>query len=139
VTPEQLSLVQASYLQVAPRADEVAAAFYDRLFALAPQVRPLFTTDPAQQRQKFLDELAAIVAAITDLDRLLERTRPLGERHAGYGVRPSHYEPVGIALVGALGDALGERFTTEVADAWEAAYQLVAETMTQAGLATPPR
>jgi nitric oxide dioxygenase len=131
VTPEQVTLVQRSFADLADHqaADAMAARFYERLFSLDPDVRRLFSTDPAVQRAKFVDELAAIVAAISNLDRLLDLTHDLGARHVGYGVSARHYRVVGEALLGALGDELGDGFDDDVATAWARAYSLVAETM----------
>ena len=42
MTPEQVDLVQDSFAKVAPIADKAADLFYDRLFAIAPEVRRLF-------------------------------------------------------------------------------------------------
>jgi hypothetical protein len=47
MTPEQVTLVQQSFAQVAPIADQAAAMFYDRLFEIAPAVKPLFPSDMA--------------------------------------------------------------------------------------------
>ena len=68
----------------------------------------MFPEDMVAQRQKLLDELAAIVAAVSDLDALVARTAPLGARHVEYGVEPDHYELVGEALQAALADVLGD-------------------------------
>ena len=131
MTPEQIALVQGSYRALAEldQADALAEAFYQRLFAIDPAVEPLFSTDPAVQRAKFVEELGAIVWAISNLDRLLERTHDLGARHVGYGVVSSQYRTVGEALLWALAEAGGDSFTPELAEAWTMAYNLVAETM----------
>jgi nitric oxide dioxygenase len=53
----------------------------------------------------------------------------LGRRHAGYGVKDEHYTAVATALLWALEQSLGARFTPDVRDAWSAAYGLLASTM----------
>jgi nitric oxide dioxygenase len=45
MTPQQVAQVQQSFAFVAPIAGEAAALFYDRLFEIAPQLRPLFRGD----------------------------------------------------------------------------------------------
>ena len=37
-----IALVRASFAMVAPIEDAAADLFYDRLFAIAPQLRPMF-------------------------------------------------------------------------------------------------
>jgi hemoglobin-like flavoprotein len=133
MTPEQVALVQRSFTDLVERqqSDAMATRFYERLFFLDPDIESLFSTDPAIQRAKFVDELEAIVWAISNLGTLLERTHQLGANHVAYGVATRHYRTVGEALLTALADTLGDAFTPELADAWRVAYNLVAETMMQ--------
>ena len=49
MTPFQIKAVQDSFAQIAPDRDHVAAIFYDRLFKLDASLRPMFTTDLAEQ------------------------------------------------------------------------------------------
>ena len=136
MTPDELALVQSTFTEVKERSADVSPAFYRRLCAAAPELRDLFPADMEAQHRKFMDELTAIVEAVTDLDRMLDRTMPLGRRHLEYGARPSHYRLVGDALLATFADELGERWTPEAAAAWTLAYRLVAETMLQ-GASSP--
>ena len=101
----------------------------DHLWGLAPEVRSMFPDDLVAQRQKLVDELTAIVAAVADLGALVARTAPLGARHVAYGVEPDHYELVGEALLAALAEVLGDGWDPATEEAWRYAYDLVAETM----------
>ena len=60
MTKDQVKLVQSSFAQVAPIADQAAMMFYDRLFEIAPNERGL---GPAWTR----DLAAAWTAAYTVL------------------------------------------------------------------------
>ena len=51
MTPEQIDLVQSSWAKVAPIADQAADIFYDRLFEIAPEARPLFAEDMTKQKK----------------------------------------------------------------------------------------
>jgi len=53
----------------------------------------------------------------------------LGQRHASYGVIAEHYRLVEQALLWALAQELGARWTAEVEAAWQSAYTLLAATM----------
>lgn len=131
MTPEQVTMVQRTTDRLRPRMDGVADDFYARLFASRPDLRPLFPDDLTAQRQKFSDELTAIVAAIPDFARFRKRARDLGARHRGYGVRPSHYAIVRTALIAALAAADPE-WDDATRAAWRSAYDLVAELMQSA-------
>ena len=129
MTPEQIALVERTVPAEGSRMTAIAADFYDRLFAAAPELRNLFTHDPAAQRAKFAAELQTILLTIRKHGDFLDRAGALGARHAGYGVHAAHYRTVGDALLAAMGAALGPAWTEEVAGAWRSAYHLTAEVM----------
>lgn len=131
MTPEQIALVQASYVQLGPRKRKLAERFYERLFELEPSVRALFSQDPDLQEAVFASELATIVHSIPRFETFVVRVRDLGARHAAYGITYAHYEIAAGALLQALDDTLGTEFTDEMRDAWRLAFDLVAETMMQ--------
>jgi hypothetical protein len=65
-------------------------------------------------------------------------TRALGARHTGYGVRATHYQTLGDALLAALAAILGDTFDAPTRQAWTLAYNLVAETMLEGAAAARP-
>ena len=129
MTPQQIALVRSSFALALPVSNEVAADFYRRLFVIAPHVRPLFSTDIAEQGRKLMLTLASIVADLDRLDVLVPRAVELARRHVAYGARDEHYDAVGTALIETLRDRLGARFTPEVEAAWAAAYGTLADAM----------
>ena len=137
MTPEQVKLVQESFAKVAPIADVAADLFYDRLFAIAPEVRSLFSSDLAPQKTKLMQMLATAVTNLHQVEKILPAVVTLGRRHAEYGVSDAHYEPVGAALLWTLEQGLGADFTPAVKDAWTATYVTVAGVMKQAAAEVP--
>ncbi len=129
MTPQQINLVQASFAQVKPIAATAATLFYNRLFTLDPDLRPLFKSDITDQGRMLMSMIGTAVNGLTDLDRLAPVVRQLGAKHVRYGVRTSHYATVGAALLDTLEQGLGPAFTPEVRDAWSAAYGLLADVM----------
>jgi len=132
MTPEQVKLVQDSFAKVAPIADTAANLFYDRLFAIAPEVRSLFPEDLTEQKKKLMQMLATAVTNLHQVEKIIPAVQALGKRHAGYGVTAKHYEPVGAALLWTLEQGLGAEFTPPVKEAWTATYTTVAGVMTAA-------
>lgn len=122
MTPEQVTLVQNSFTKVAPIADQAAVMFYDRLFEVAPQVKPMFTGDMAEQRRKLMAMLSAVVGGLSKLDTILPAASALATRHVAYGAQAAHYPVVGSALLWTLEKGLGEAWTPDVAEAWSEAY-----------------
>lgn len=126
--------MQESFAWLEPRTELVATLFYARLFALDPALRPLFRGDLKAQGHHLMETLALAIRGLDRLDELVPTLQHLGRRHAVYGVRNQDYGTVGAALLWTLEQALDERFTTELAGAWAAAYGLLATTMQEAGV-----
>ena len=122
MTQEQVAVVQESFAKVALIADRAATMFYDRLFAVASQVRALFPADMAEQRQKLMATLGVVVNGLSNLESVLPAAAALARRHVAYGAKPEHYPVVGSALLWTLERGLGDAWTEEVADIWAAAY-----------------
>jgi nitric oxide dioxygenase len=137
MTPEQISLVQTSFAQVAPIADQAAQIFYDRLFEVAPQVRTLFPDDMTEQRRKLMATLAVVVNGLDKLDTILPTASALAKRHVNYGAQPAHYPVVGETLLWTLERGLGEAWNPELASAWTAAYTTLSNFMISEAYAKP--
>ena len=129
MTPQQATLVQGTFASLAPRAEEVADLFYDRLFELDPDLENLFNNDMAVQGRKLMQMLAVAVNALCKFYEIVPAVKDLGKRHVHYGVKEPDYQTVGAALIAALDEGLGSAFTDEVREAWVAAYTRIAETM----------
>jgi hemoglobin-like flavoprotein len=129
MTAHPIDLVQSSFAKVTPIADTAAVIFYDRLFEIAPEVRPLFNGDMAEQRRKLMATLGVVVNGLKNLDAVLPAARTLAVKHVGYGVKATDYTAVGEALIFALDRGLGPDFTSEVRSAWLAAYSALSSAM----------
>lgn len=132
MTPEQISAVQDSFAKVAPISDAAAKIFYDRLFEIAPDVKPMFKGDMTEQGSKLMATLGAVVNGLRDLDKIVPVAQKLAIGHVDYGVKAEHYTPVGEALIYTLEQGLGDAFTAEVKDGWVAAYTTLSSVMIDA-------
>ena len=129
MTPEQVTLVQQSFSKVAPIADQAAVLFYDRLFEVAPEVKPMFPSDMTEQRKKLMTTLAVVVNGLTNLEAVLPAASGLAKKHVNYGVKADHYAPVGAALLWTLEQGLGPDWTPHVKKAWTDAYTTLSQYM----------
>lgn len=129
MNPWQKTLVQGTWAQVVPIADQAAALFYGRLFELDPSLRGMFHGDMAEQGKKLMTMLGLAVAGLDDLGKLEPALAALGARHVGYGVADEHYDTVGAALLWTLEKGLGPEFTPEVKEAWATVYGMLAGAM----------
>ena len=125
-----LHSLETSFDLIAPRGDELMDVFYSRLFAAAPAVRPLFAgTDLRRQKGMLLGALVLLRKSLRDLDRIVPALRDMGARHVAYGARAEHYPVVGEALIASMAEIAGDAWRPEYAQAWAAAYGIVAATM----------
>jgi hemoglobin-like flavoprotein len=122
MTPDQVKLVQQSFVKVAPLSEAASVLFYDRLFEIAPPVRAMFPDDMTEQRKKLMMMLAVVVNGLGHLESILPAAKALALRHVGYGAQPEHYPVVGAALLWTLEKGLGDGWTPALAEAWTAAY-----------------
>ena len=132
MTPEQIQLCKDSWAKVEPIADDAAALFYQNLFEADPSLKELFKGDMAEQGKKLMEMITAAVRMLDKLDQLVPIVQKLGVRHADYGVKDSHYDTVGGALLKTLEMGLGDAFTDDVTEAWTVAYGILAKTMIDA-------
>jgi hemoglobin-like flavoprotein len=129
MTPEQVQLIRLTFVQVMNRKQEAGRMFYERLFSIAPDTRPMFRSDIDAQSQKLMDTLALAISGLRDLPSLVSMLEALALRHVGYGVQDKHYDEVGAALLWTLERMLGPAFTPDARVAWTALYGTVAQVM----------
>src|SRR4051794_40373923 len=129
MAPEEIALVEGTMADLADRMPLLAATFYARLFAIAPETRVMFPTDMQLQGEKFTTMLAYLVRSLRQWAVLDPTSRDNGRRHAGYGVTVDHYRLAGDALLAALAELSGDDWTPATEQAWRSAYELLAELM----------
>ena len=132
ISTQQLGIVQSTWKQVEPIAEQAAMLFYDKLFELDPSLKSLFKTDMGDQGLKLMQTISFVVNGLGNPETIIPVVQALGERHKGYGVEAQHYDTVAAALLWTLEQGLGEMFTDDVGQAWVAVYTLLATTMQQA-------
>lgn len=130
MTPDQIRLVQDSFREVVPIKEAAAALFYEKLFAIDASLKGLFrATDMSRQGAKLMAALGFVVHGLSRAETILPAVQDLARRHVGYGVEEHHYPIVGQALIETLEAGLGEAFTPQVREAWQAACGLLAGVM----------
>ena len=129
ITARQKQLVQQSFAQVEPIAEQAAEIFYQTLFQYDPNLKPLFKSDIKSQGQKLMATLKLAVRGLDDLDGLAPVLHALAERHVDYGVEAKDFTPVGNALLYTLKVGLGAQCTPELRQAWVDTFRTVATGM----------
>ena len=132
MTPERIEIVQSTWQQVKPIADQAAELFYGRLFELDPSLKSLFKGDMKEQGKKLMRTLNVAVTSLTKLDTIIPAVQDLGRRHVGYGVPDESYATVGEALLWTLEKGLGDAFTDAAREAWTETYVTLSNVMLDA-------
>ena len=115
LSTDDIERVRNSFDRIWPISTRTAGLFYDRLFEIAPEVRPLFRRDMDEQKRKFIATLAVIVGSLDNTSKLVSLTDTLARQHGDFGVRPAYYPIVGEALLWSLERGLGDNWTPGVA------------------------
>jgi methyl-accepting chemotaxis protein len=126
----EVEILEESFDLVAPQGDELMRRFYDRLFEVAPAVKPLFANvDMDRQRKALLNMLIIIRESLHDLDDVVPDLQALGARHLEWGAKPEHYPVVGEVLLGEMAALGGDAWKPEYTAAWQEAYGVVQDVM----------
>lgn len=131
MTTRQKQLIRETYVYIARREYSTGEMFYERLFEIAPELRPLFPGEMKEMRLRFIQTIGGVVAGLETRAAIAPGIVQLGKRHVGYGVQPEHYAVFGAAFIWAIGQALGNRFTPEAQEAWQVLYEQLAGIITR--------
>lgn len=103
--------------------------FYARLFEIAPHLKGLFRTAPAEQAGKLIASLEAILRNFEDPESSAAMLAELGARHASYGVKAAHYDLVIDIMIDSMTQLLGPRADQRILDEWRMALRLISDQM----------
>ena len=125
-----IQLLESSFDKIRNRATKFSASFYVRLFAMHPELKPMFkNVDIVAQEKKLVSSLAIIVENLRNPEELTRALKSLGAYHHEVGTMQEHYPFVGQALIETFADYLGEDWNTKTEQAWLEAYNLISEIM----------
>src|SRR5262249_61295812 len=86
MSPEQVGLITRSFDEMWPLRRNLAAKFYARFFANAPDARRLFPDDMERQYLKLMNTIAAIVCALDNRALFQSIVGHTARKHAQFGV-----------------------------------------------------
>lgn len=122
LSKETIEIVKATAQPVAENAEAITSRMYEILFENYPETQALFKDASADQHKKLAAAVIAYAANIEKLDVLGVALEKMAQSHVRTGVKPEHYPMVGVCLLTAVKDVLGEAATDEVLTAWKEAY-----------------
>lgn len=132
LTPDETEQLKDSYARLAPVKGYLANTFYRRLFAMAPQARPLFPDDLSEQMDKFASMVDLLMENLDEPWFFMGKVKRLAKRHVRYGAQPEHYVIVGQALIQALEELTPGGLSLQERTLWEQLYNFLSDTMIEA-------
>ena len=131
LTRDQIELIRETFELLRPEMEDASELLYVRLFEIAPELRSMFRADISEQGMRFMSTLEVVVRYLDDPEALRPHLELLAKGHAAYGVKPEHFQPMGVALLWSIQDPLGDKFPAGADAACEVAYDHMAREMVQ--------
>lgn len=130
---EQIKLITKTFQKAAATSEESTSIFYNRLFEIAPEMKPIFIDiDIKRLSDKLFKILKITIGSISQPHLLAPALHQLGTRHRGYGAEPKMYVPMGEALLWMLAHQNGDVWSDEAQFAWKVTYDFMAHTAIEA-------
>ena len=127
LSPSTIEIVKATAPAVAMNAEKITVRMYEILFADFPETKELFKDAEPDQHKKLAMAVGAYAANIDNLEVLAKAVEKMATVHVRTKVKPEHYPMVGVSILGAIKDVLGEAATEEVLSAWKEAFLFLAD------------
>ena len=129
ISEAQKQIVRSTLPTLHEHGKEITSIFYKHLFSSHPELLNLFNQTNQKLGAQPLALANIIYFAAENIDRL-ESLRSeidiVAHKHRALTVQPEHYPIVGQLMLRAIAECLGEGATTELLEAWAAAYQVIA-------------
>lgn len=130
LSPATVALIKATVPALEAHGLAITTRMYERLFR-DPDMRDLFNQSHHGETGSQPKALALAVLAyarnIDNLAVLAGAVERIAQKHVALNILPEHYPHVADALLGAIGDILGDAATAEICAAWGEAYWFLAE------------
>lgn len=130
LTNKQEGIIEATAPVVAEHLTTITQHFYPLMFERYPEVAPLFNQAHQAnggQPRALANSVLAYVQLRKEPAKARHALETVVNKHVSLNIQPDQYPIVGECLMAAIGDVLGEAVTEEVADAWGALYQELAD------------
>lgn len=127
LSQQTIDIVKATAAPITVNSEAITTRMYEILFANYPETRPLFENSAPDQHKKLAGAVAAYAANIDNLAVLSKAVENMAQKHVTTKVKPEHYPMVGVSLLQAVKDILGDAATDDVIEAWKEAYFFLAD------------
>jgi len=130
LSEQTIAIVKATVPALAQYGTDITRAMYVRLFQddhIAALFNHSHQGSDGSQTKVLAQAILAYASNIDNLGALAGAVERIAQKHVGLQILPEHYPYVGKALLGAIGDVLGEAATPEIMNAWGEAFWFLAD------------
>lgn len=138
LTKDQVTIIKATVPILKEYGNAITSKFYSTLLAENPSLNNVFNqSNQANNHQAaaLAGSLYAYASHIDDLGALSPAIEKICQKHVSLYIRPEQYNVVGVYLLRAMGEVLGDALTPDILKAWETAYWQLANLVS---LLNPP-
>ncbi|KAK4120610.1 globin-like protein [Parathielavia appendiculata] len=130
LTESQIAIVKATAPVLKEHGVAITTVFYENMLRENPELHNIFSTTSqttGRQPRALAGAVLGYATYIDDLPKLTHAVERIAHKHVSLQVAPEQYDIVGKYLIQAIGQVLGDAATTDIVDAWKAAYGVLAK------------
>lgn len=124
---ESIQIIKSSAELITLNDTKITKRMYELLFTKYPKVKVLFKNAPQDQYMRLAEAISAYAINIDRLEKLKPALLVIAKAHIRVNVQPAHYPMIGMILMQAMEEVLGDKATPEFMDAWREAYKYVGD------------
>jgi len=132
LSAQTIAIVKATIPALAQHGATITRTMYQRLFQTA-DIAALFNHahqgEDGTQTKALASAILAYASNIDTLGALAPAVERITQKHVGLQILPEHYPYVAEALLGAIGEVLGDAATPEILGAWGEAHWFLANVL----------
>ncbi|HYH71331.1 MAG TPA: globin domain-containing protein [Methyloceanibacter sp.] len=118
LTDRQKHVIRATFVQMEPALDLVAALYFLKLFDLDASLREVFAAPAKVRNRKFTAAIKLMIISLDRPDELKPTLKLIGVQSRQHGMRVSQYVSLAEAMIWTLDQSLEGAFTKDAREAW---------------------
>ena len=130
LTYQQSKLVRDTIPALREHGEKITTMFYRNMLRDHPELNNYFNSvnqKNGRQPRALTTVILNFASNINHISELIPKFERMCNKHCSLGIQPEHYEIVGKYLIMAFTEVLGPAMTSQVRQAWEKAYWLLAK------------
>ncbi|SET63558.1 nitric oxide dioxygenase [Oceanobacillus limi] len=125
-----IEIIKSTVPVLEQHGEKITTVFYQQMFEAHPELLNIFNhanQKQGRQQKALASTVYAAAQYIDNLEAIVPVVTQIAHKHRSLGIKPEHYPIVGEHLLGAIKTVLGQAATDEILDAWEQAYNTIAD------------